>query len=840
MRGTAATSIRRTFTRSEVSHCRGLFRKGDLTTRCIFEAFRDVCVRPAPARSLGVETGGDSGEEWIFGREAREGQTRGLHLNPNLHFTVTVRYCQLRRCRLHFHCCFRSLCSSAFRCALTTSPVSRSFAWEAKRRIIILCIVESSAALPAFACTRPSTSSTVQSQDPSIVLVSGVNVNAAGKCFAMLNSVGPAATAASVFTSPTGGTSTSSASASAAGGTGGTSSSSNPTSSRSRLRGLSYLRSYTHTHLHRSETPPPALPPALTRSTSSPGRTSTLATPASTSEAARTNDTATASERGQVSTIQSGENGWIPRSGLSSNPSTSTSTTNHTTTAPSESASADPATVTRSSADEMTRSRTASAMPTTTHQQVDPLPAVAAMPTTSKDQLPSIRFIPHVEARSSRPSLQFAALSRTLRTPTSLVRVGRYSERDQNNTAAHGQDAASLPVGFKSKVVSRRHCEFWCTDGQWYIKDVKSSSGTFLNHVRLSSPGVESRPYPVNDGDVVQLGIDFKGGEEVIFRCVKIRVECNRGWQKSLNSFNTSAHKKLFKSAGLTKSSAKAVRDSDAMSVNSSSECSICLNPVAPCQALFVAPCSHVWHYKCVRNLIHGPNWPNFLCPNCRFVADLEADVEQPEEEESWEAAGEEDLLRAVEGSDGRNSIEQDTPERSSLAITNGSSTDEHQNGVDSPPRVRSIRHFSSDIDDELTRLLGQTHLASSREESNASLPAHTETTASRSRPIQIANRPQASSDDPIGAGARSTTPTSHTQFALSAGAPNPLVDGPMTPRNDAGPFVFDGSAGRIEPLDSSILGQPVPEVSEPGTPEDGQGPSITRSHLHENKEERA
>lgn len=347
---------------------------------------------------------------------------------------------------------------------------------------------------------------------------------------------------------------------------------------------------------------------------------------------------------------------------------------------------------------------------------------------------------------------------------------------------------------------------------------MKSSSGTFLNHVRLSSPGVESRPYPVNDGDVVQLGIDFKGGEEVIFRCVKIRVECNRGWQKSLNSFNTSAHKRLFKSAGLAKTG-KAVRDSDAMSVNSSSECSICLNPVAPCQALFVAPCSHVWHYKCVRNLIHGPNWPNFLCPNCRFVADLEADVEQPEEEDSWEVAGEDDLLRAVEGTGADEGEEPTQP----ITVANGSTEDVD----DSPPRIASIHRFSSDLDEDLTRLLGQTHLSSPREGSTTPLPASVETPVSGSRPIPIFNRSQVPSNDPVGA--RSTTPTSHTQFALSTGAPNPLVDGPMTPRNDAGPFVFDGSAGRLDPLDSSILGQPVAEVSEPSTPDERAGPGSTR-----------
>jgi hypothetical protein len=41
----------------------------------------------------------------------------------------------------------------------------------------------------------------------------------------------------------------------------------------------------------------------------------------------------------------------------------------------------------------------------------------------------------------------------------------------------------------------------------------------------------------VNDGDIVQLGIDFKGGEEMIFRCVKIRVELNKGWQNGPSNF---------------------------------------------------------------------------------------------------------------------------------------------------------------------------------------------------------------------------------------------------------------------------------------------------------------
>ena len=153
-----------------------------------------------------------------------------------------------------------------------------------------------------------------------------------------------------------------------------------------------------------------------------------------------------------------------------------------------------------------------------------------------QDQMPTIRFLPVVEHHSSRPSLLFKTTSRTLPHEQCVIRVGRYSERDANQDPPSNAPSAA-PVGFKSKVVSRKHCEFWCSGGQWYIKDVKSSSGTFLNHIRLSQPSAESKPFPVNDGDLVQLGIDFRGGEEMIFRCVKIRIECNRAWQKAPNNF---------------------------------------------------------------------------------------------------------------------------------------------------------------------------------------------------------------------------------------------------------------------------------------------------------------
>lgn len=182
--------------------------------------------------------------------------------------------------------------------------------------------------------------------------------------------------------------------------------------------------------------------------------------------------------------------------------------------------------------------------------------------------LPTIRFSAHYDPRSTRQSLSFTPISRTLPTGKEVIKVGRYSEREQQaNIPANTPSAA--PVGFKSKVVSRRHCEFWHENGKWYIKDVKSSSGTFLNHIRLSPPGNESKPYMVNDGDIVQLGIDFRGGEEMIFRCVKMRIELNRGWQAKPNNFNMATHKRL---RNLT---------SAASSSGHTQDCSICLNAIA-------------------------------------------------------------------------------------------------------------------------------------------------------------------------------------------------------------------------------------------------------------------
>lgn len=399
-----------------------------------------------------------------------------------------------------------------------------------------------------------------------------------------------------------------------------TSSASLTSPSRSgRLRGLSYLRNYTHNHLHQHDSTPQneSIRARFSRSTSSPSSNSAFA-PTSPHNPTNINETSAISAqprslnpRPSVTSLRT-TSGWLPagggRSGVSRAPAQPDSISTETVTTRTKSKSTLPNRNTSSTV-AMTRNGSSSVVESITRPPAAPYPAPdtrargESAPDLARagahgEQMPLVRFIPFQEPRgSSRPSLNFTPVSRTLPSSWSVIRVGRYSERDNNPEIPENVPSAA-PVGFKSKVVSRRHCEFWCQNGQWYIKDVKSSSGTFLNHIRLSQPGVESKPYKVQDGDIVQLGIDFRGGEEMIFRCVKIRIECNRGWQKGLNSFkcatplptaicpiltdkwcSKTTHKRI---RNLAKSASQA--DGDSASTHTS-ECAICLMSIAASQS---------------------------------------------------------------------------------------------------------------------------------------------------------------------------------------------------------------------------------------------------------------
>ncbi|RXK35554.1 hypothetical protein M231_07186 [Tremella mesenterica] len=306
-----------------------------------------------------------------------------------------------------------------------------------------------------------------------------------------------------------------------------------------------------------------------------------------------------------------------------------------------------------------------------------------AGPSTSTDHSQSktyrIRLVPHLETSRSlafdpvvrellpivvppgvTPSAASAGIDLTGplvngRPPACLLKIGRFTDKTMSGPlgnsrgpapalaiAGGGGDVGSGRVAFKSKVVSRSHAEIWCEPGgKFFIRDTSSSSGTFLNHIRLSSPSTESRPTQINDGDILQLGVDYQGGHEDQFRCVKMRVELGREWQRAATEFNTNALKQLKALGGQpeTPSSKGKAPDLSPQSTRkgkaSVTDCCICLFSVTVCQSLFIAPCSHVFHYKCIRPLLMQHH-PGFCCPLCRTFANLEEDVEA---EDAWENA---------------------------------------------------------------------------------------------------------------------------------------------------------------------------------------------------------
>ncbi|KAJ7119431.1 hypothetical protein C8R44DRAFT_788052 [Mycena epipterygia] len=81
---------------------------------------------------------------------------------------------------------------------------------------------------------------------------------------------------------------------------------------------------------------------------------------------------------------------------------------------------------------------------------------------------------------------------------------------------------------FDSKVLSRQHAEVWEEGNKIFIKDVKSSNGTFINGERLSPEGLESEPFELKSDDIVEFGIDIVGEDNktIIHHKVAARVSC--------------------------------------------------------------------------------------------------------------------------------------------------------------------------------------------------------------------------------------------------------------------------------------------------------------------------
>jgi pSer/pThr/pTyr-binding forkhead associated (FHA) protein len=100
------------------------------------------------------------------------------------------------------------------------------------------------------------------------------------------------------------------------------------------------------------------------------------------------------------------------------------------------------------------------------------------------------------------------------------LRIGRQTNAKTVPTPKNGF--------FDSKVLSRQHAEIWADrSGKIWIRDVKSSNGTFLNNQRLSPENRESDPHEIRENDTLELGIDIVSEDQktIVHHKVSAKVE---------------------------------------------------------------------------------------------------------------------------------------------------------------------------------------------------------------------------------------------------------------------------------------------------------------------------
>lgn len=104
--------------------------------------------------------------------------------------------------------------------------------------------------------------------------------------------------------------------------------------------------------------------------------------------------------------------------------------------------------------------------------------------------------------------------------PDPPQKIGRQTNNKTTPKADNGY--------FDSKVLSRQHAEIWAdAQGRVWIRDVKSSNGTFVNASRLSPENRESEPKELVAGDTLELGIDIVSEDQktIVHHKVSAKVE---------------------------------------------------------------------------------------------------------------------------------------------------------------------------------------------------------------------------------------------------------------------------------------------------------------------------
>ena len=257
----------------------------------------------------------------------------------------------------------------------------------------------------------------------------------------------------------------------------------------------------------------------------------------------------------------------------------------------------------------------------------------------------------------------------------------------------------------------------------------------------------------------------------------------------------------------------------------------------------------------------NNSTWPHFLCPNCRAVANLEADIDEPDESD-WEDEADAAVAKALEESRqeaedlglGGEAGERSGKRKTLLAVNarpeDGASSQGSGTPVVNPgDGPQTLASPLSDAESVLAARLGGVSLSAPDHDQLPNSPA---TAASPTAPVSVPGSlpipvPVSNSSArgiPVSSLLNSDSSDNHSaahtphsddsdldgeaggaavreQFAdadhLSADAQvDSIVDGPMTPRNDAGPFILDGAgsvSGRRSGTASSATGNSIDDA---------------------------
>lgn len=177
-----------------------------------------------------------------------------------------------------------------------------------------------------------------------------------------------------------------------------------------------------------------------------------------------------------------------------------------------------------------------------------------------------------------------------------------------------------------------------------------------------------------------------------------------------------------------------------------------------------------MWHYKCIRPILNGPTFPTFLCPNCRAVADLEADVEDPGEFEQWD--------EVPEGNEESQNTE--NPPKDGQLTPRPSVTPPGETG-----------HSANGSLSELAATMSTYNIADA---TNGSANGAALSSATPERFVTPAPESSATQPVPIQFHSNSAglSPLHPQPSGLTA---DRATDCPMTPRNNVGPFLVDGAS---------------------------------------------